>query len=86
VVWVAVRVARQGLRPGVLGLISDRELFIVGRIKDPLIVYGRNHSPDDIEATIQEITRGRVAAISIPDGHMEKLVVIVELKKRAESH
>jgi acyl-CoA synthetase (AMP-forming)/AMP-acid ligase II len=53
---VAVRVARQGLRPGVLGLISDRELFIVGRIKDPLIVYGRNHSPDDIEATIQEIT------------------------------
>jgi long-chain fatty acid adenylyltransferase FadD28 len=51
-----------------------------------LIVYGRNHSPDDIEATNQEITRGRVAAISIPDGHMEKLVVIVELKKRAESH
>ena len=27
----------------------------MGRIKDLLIVYGRNHSPDDIEATVQEI-------------------------------
>ena len=42
----------------------DGELFIVGRIKDLLIVDGRNHYPDDIEATIQEITGGRVAAIS----------------------
>ena len=42
------------------------ELFIIGRIKDLLIVDGRNHYPDDIEATIQEITGGRVAAISIP--------------------
>jgi fatty acid CoA ligase FadD28 len=73
------------LRTGDLGFISDGELFIVGRIKDLLIVYGRNHSPDDIEATIQEITGGRVTAISIPDGHTEKLVAIIELKKRGES-
>ena len=45
------------LRTGDLGFFSEGELFIVGRIKDLLIVYGRNHSPDDIEATIQEITR-----------------------------
>lgn len=44
------------LRTGDSGFISDDELFIMGRIKDLLIVYGRNHSPDDIEATIQEIT------------------------------
>ena len=50
------------LMTGDMGFISDGELFIVGRIKDLLIVYGRNHSPDDIEATIQEITGGRVAA------------------------
>ena len=55
------------LRTGDLGVISDGELFIIGRIKDLLIVDGRNHYPDDIEATIQEITGGRVAAISIPD-------------------
>ena len=55
------------LRTGDLGVISDGELFIIGRIKDLLIVDGRNHYPDDIEATIQEITGGRVAAISVPD-------------------
>ena len=48
-------------------------------------MYGRNHSPDDIEATIQEITRGRCAAIAVPDGHTEKLVVIIEVKKRGAS-
>ena len=74
------------LRTGDLGFLSDGELFIIGRIKDLLIVYGRNHSPDDIEATVQEITRGRCAAIAVPDGHTEQLVVIIEVKKRGESH
>ncbi len=73
------------LRTGDLGFISDGELFIMGRIKDLLIVYGRNHSPDDIEATIQEITRGRAAAIAVPDDRTEKLVAIIELKKRGDS-
>ena len=73
------------LRTGDLGVISDDELFIVGRIKDLLIVDGRNHYPDDIEATIQEITGGRVAAISVPDDQSEQLVAIVELKKRGSS-
>ena len=73
------------LRTGDLGVIFDGELFIVGRIKDLLIVDGRNHYPDDIEATIQEITGGRVAAISIPDDASEQLVAIVELKKRGGS-
>lgn len=73
------------LRTGDLGFISDEELFVVGRIKDLLIVYGRNHSPDDIEATIQEITRGRVAAIAIPVEGAEQLVVVIEVKKRGDS-
>ena len=58
----------------------DGELFIIGRIKDLLIVNGRNHYPDDIELTIQEITKGRVAAVSVPDDDTEKLVAIVEIK------
>jgi acyl-CoA synthetase (AMP-forming)/AMP-acid ligase II len=73
------------LRTGDRGFFSDGELFVVGRIKDLLIVYGRNHSPDDIEATVQEITGGRCAAIAVPDNHTEKLVVIIELKKRGDS-
>lgn len=74
------------LRTGDLGFVSDDELFIIGRIKDLLIIYGRNHSPDDIEATVQEISGGRCAAIAVPDKGTEKLVVIIEVKKRAESH
>ena len=73
------------LRTGDMGFMSEGELFIVGRIKDLLIVYGRNHYPEDIEATVQEITGGRVAAISVPVDHMEKLVTIIELKKRGDS-
>jgi fatty acid CoA ligase FadD28 len=72
------------LRTGDSGFIFDDELFIVGRIKDLLIVYGRNHSPDDIEATVQEITHNRCVAISVPDSHSEKLVVIIEVRKRGE--
>ena len=73
------------LRTGDLGFFSEGELFIVGRIKDLLIVYGRNHSPDDIEATIQEITPGRCAAIAVPDEGTEQLVVIIEVKNRGDS-
>jgi len=73
------------LRTGDSGFFSNGELFIVGRIKDLLIVYGRNHSPDDIEATIQEVTPGRCAAIAVADKGVEKLVAIIELKKKGES-
>jgi fatty acid CoA ligase FadD21 len=73
------------LRTGDLGFISDGELFIVGRIKDLLIIRGRNHYPEDIEATVQEITGGRVAAIAVPVNSSEKLVTVIELKKRADS-
>ncbi|MEB4211546.1 AMP-binding protein [Mycobacterium sp. 94-17] len=71
------------LRTGDLGFVFDDELFIIGRIKDLLIVYGRNHSPDDIEATIQTIAPGRCAAISVLDEGTEKLVAIIEQKTRA---
>lgn len=73
------------LRTGDLGFTSDGELFIVGRIKDLLIVYGRNHYAEDIEATVQEITGGRVAAISVPVDETEKLVTIIELKKKGDT-
>jgi long-chain fatty acid adenylase/transferase FadD26 len=70
------------LRTGDLGVIYDNELFITGRIKDLLILDGSNHYPDDIEATVQEMTGGRVAAIAVGREETEDLVVIVELKNR----
>ncbi|MCI4674256.1 AMP-binding protein [Candidatus Mycolicibacterium alkanivorans] len=68
------------LRTGDLGAISDGEMFIMGRLKDLLIVDGRNHYPEDIEATIREVTGGRVAAIAVEDEASENLVAIVEVK------
>lgn len=70
---------------GDLGFFSEGELFIVGRMKDMLIVYGRNHYPEDIESTVQEVIGGRVAAISVTVDRIEKLAVIVELKKRKDT-
>jgi long-chain fatty acid adenylase/transferase FadD26 len=77
--------ATSWLRTGDLGVIFEGELFVLGRLKDVLIVDGRNHYPDDIEATIHEITGGRVAAISVPGDSTERLVVIVELDERDRS-
>jgi fatty acid CoA ligase FadD28 len=74
------------LRTGDLGFISDGELFVIGRIKDLLIVYGRNHSPDDLEATIQSVAPGRCAAITVADDGTEKLVAIIECKNRAAAN
>ena len=73
------------LRTGDRGFVSERDLFIVGRIKDMLIVRGRNHYSEDIEATVQAITRGRVAAITVHEDHSETLVTVIELKKGADS-
>jgi long chain fatty acid CoA FadD26 len=51
-------------------------------MKDLLIVDGRNHYPDDIEATVSKFTGGRVAAISVADDTGEQLVVIAELRSK----
>jgi long chain fatty acid CoA FadD26 len=68
------------LRTGDYGVLFDDELFIVGRIKDLLIIDGRNHYPDDIEATVAQFITGRMAAISMPTDTSEELVVLAEFK------
>ncbi|MFD1939219.1 fatty acyl-AMP ligase [Nonomuraea mangrovi] len=70
------------LRTGDLGVIHEGELYITGRIKDLVIVDGRNHYPQDIEATTQEasdgVRRGHVAAFAVPGAETERLVVVAE--------
>lgn len=73
--------AGRWLRTGDLAVMFEGELFIIGRLKDLLIVDGRNHYPDDIEATVVQITGGRVAAVSIADEDAERLVVIAEVRE-----
>lgn len=73
------------LRTGDRGFMSGDEMFVVGRIKDLLIIYGQNHAPDDIEATVQKVTGGRAAAIAVPVDGSEQLVVVIETKTKGDS-
>ena len=40
------------LRTGDLGFFHEGQLFVAGRLKDLIIIYGRNFYPQDIEATV----------------------------------
>ena len=74
------------LRTGDLGFVRDGELFITGRLKDLLIIHGRNHYPQDIEWTAERahpvLRAGHGAAFSIDQGEGEQLVVVQEVKRR----
>ena len=71
------------LRTGDLGVIKDGELFITGRIKDLIIIRGRNLYPQDLEATIERshpaFRPGCNAAFSIEVGGQERLVAVQEV-------
>ena len=76
------------LRTGDLGFMLEGELFVTGRLKDLIIIRGRNYYPEDIEATVQDshpaLLRGRGAAFSVPPrtGSAEQLVVVQEVDRQ----
>ncbi|HEX8272004.1 MAG TPA: non-ribosomal peptide synthase/polyketide synthase, partial [Longimicrobiaceae bacterium] len=76
------------LRTGDLGFLrGDGELFITGRLKDLVIVRGRNHYPQDVEQTALRshpgLRAGSGAAFSVEQGGEERLVVVQEVSRRA---
>jgi acyl-CoA synthetase (AMP-forming)/AMP-acid ligase II len=70
------------LRTGDLGFLSGHELFVSGRIKDLMIIDGRNHHPNDIERTIDrfhsDLKAARSAAFSIEVCGEERAVALIE--------
>ena len=74
------------LRTGDLGFIQNGELFITGRLKDLIIIRGRNHYAHDIEWSAAQshdaLRAGCGAAFSVEVQGEERLVVAQELDRR----
>ena len=73
------------MRTGDLGTLVDNNLYVTGRLKDLLIIRGRNHYPQDIEYTVAHAAEGmhldHAAAFTIDHNNEEKLVVVQELQR-----
>ncbi len=73
------------LRTGDLGFMHNDELFITGRLKDLIIIHGRNFYPQDIEKTVEEshpsIRKTYTAAFSFEQHGTEKLAIVAELRR-----
>lgn len=70
------------LRTRDLGFMKDGELFVTGRLKDMLIIRGRNIYPQDIELTVEKchpaLRPGCGAAFAVEAGGEERLVIVHE--------
>ena len=81
------------LRTGDLGFLRDGELYVTGRLKDLLIIDGRNHYPQDLELTAERahpaVRPGCVAAfavsssVSTDSGDDDRPVLVAEVAPEA---
>lgn len=76
------------LRTGDLGVIHNGRLFITGRIKEMILIRGKNYYPTDIEQCIQahipQLLDNSGAAFSVDTPKGEELVVVHEMNKEAD--
>ncbi len=73
-----------GVKTGDLGYMSDGELYVTGRLKDTIIVRGRNIDPTPIEVAagrVSGIRTGNVAAFSVSNKLTEQVVVAAEYRE-----
>jgi acyl-CoA synthetase (AMP-forming)/AMP-acid ligase II len=72
------------LRTGDLGFLQEGELFVTGRLKDLIIIGGRNLYPHDIELTVEQshpaIRPSCCAAFSVDIADDERLIVVAEVE------
>ncbi|MDU0290279.1 fatty acyl-AMP ligase [Saccharothrix longispora] len=73
------------LRTGDLGFLLDGQLYVTGRLKELIIVRGRNLYPQDIESSAREAhpDAGRGAAFGVRDAESGEHVVLVQEMRRA---
>jgi amino acid adenylation domain-containing protein len=73
------------LRTGDLGFVQNGDLFVTGRLKDMVIVRGRNYYPQDIELSVEQahpsLRPGGGAAFAVEEGDGERLVVVHEVDR-----
>jgi fatty-acyl-CoA synthase len=68
---------------GDLGYLAEGELVICGRLKDIIIVGGRNIAPEEVERTVGRlpgVRQGSVIAFGVPGTERESVVVALEAK------
>ena len=74
------------LRTGDLGVLDGGELFVTGRMKDVIVIDGRNHYPQDVELTVEQahpaVRKHHTAAFAISAAEGERLVVVAEYGRR----
>jgi acyl carrier protein len=74
------------LRTGDLGFIRDGNVFVVGRLKEMIVIRGRNHYPPDIELTVSRAHPALIAhagaAFSVEHEGAERLVVVSEIDRQ----
>lgn len=77
----------QYLRTGDLGFMRDGNLYVTGRIKDMMIVRGRNYYPQDIERTALQshpaLQAAGAAAFTIPAATETLIALAVEVRRAA---
>lgn len=76
------------LRTGDLGLLDEGgELFLTARLKDVIIIRGRNYIPSDIEQAVEKshaaVNPNGVAVVGL-GGEAETLGVVVEVRKESD--
>lgn len=73
------------LRTGDLAFEHEGEVYITGRLKDLVIIGGRNLYPQDIELTVERaspaVRKGGVAAFAIDVDDVEQLAIVAELER-----